>query len=581
MKHFKTFLAVTMALLLAFSFTSSAFADVQGESGPPIVHHVAAERAFEGESPTAEEPSEIGVPYELNISDDLQFLSEEEIWDSVDDAVRQKVDEIVSQCRAEGITGEYDTALWLHDWLTHHAAYDKTYTIYTPDGVLLRGSGVCQSYRTAYQLLLDKAGIENTYISSNSMNHTWNLVKIDGEWCHVDVTWDDPTDGTDNVEPSVSGSERYTYFGMNDALIQLDHSWASSEAPGVQAVSLQNYYSIRVGNVCYANAQELDEQLRAKATAKANPITVQYIGTDPSVSAISDFLEWISDNGWQYGMDWTSYSYSQYSCTVQVEYGDPYQPPAVHLDPPVAAPNFTFSGPEGSFTGSSYDGSGLILIFGRTTCGNTRALLDRLYSSLPSLRENGIEVLVNLDGASTEADLNERISLWPDYRYFYGNMNTMWQYLRAAGFDTSSGVTFPCVFVVNADKMITYYSTGYVSNTERLLNEAMAVSNDKLLAELQNTEFAFIAPADLTTLEERAFENADFSSADLTTAPVSVIGKLAFADNDNLRFVRIPDSVRSIAEDAFSGCPNVIIVCSSNSEAADFARSNGLTLLCP
>ena len=160
-------------------------------------------------------------------------------------------------------------------------------------------------------------------------------------------------------------------------------------------------------------------------------------------------------------------------------------------------------------------------------------------------------------------------------------MNTMWQYLRAAGFDTSSGVTFPCVFVVNADKMITYYSTGYVSNTERLLSEAMAVSNDKLLAELQNTEFAFIAPADLTTLEERAFENADFSSADLTTAPVSVIGKLAFADNDNLRFVRIPDSVRSIAEDAFSGCPNVIIVCSSNSEAADFARSNGLTLLCP
>ena len=24
------------------------------------------------------------------------------------------------------------------------------------------------------------------------MNHIWNLIKIDGKWYHVDVTWDDP-----------------------------------------------------------------------------------------------------------------------------------------------------------------------------------------------------------------------------------------------------------------------------------------------------------------------------------------------------------------------------------------------------
>ena len=29
-------------------------------------------------------------------------------------------------------------------------------------------------------------------VTSEVINHAWNLIKLDGEWYQVDVTWDDP-----------------------------------------------------------------------------------------------------------------------------------------------------------------------------------------------------------------------------------------------------------------------------------------------------------------------------------------------------------------------------------------------------
>ena len=96
--------------------------------------------------------------------------------------VQEKVNEVLAECRAAGVTGDFDTALWLHDWLTHHAYYDYNYNYYGPDGVLLHNTGVCDSYARAYQMLLKAAGIEAVRQSGtgNGGNHAWNTVKLDG-----------------------------------------------------------------------------------------------------------------------------------------------------------------------------------------------------------------------------------------------------------------------------------------------------------------------------------------------------------------------------------------------------------------
>ena len=97
---------------------------------------------------------------------------------------------------------DVEKALILHDRLALHAEYDvyvnsnylEDYpdTDFTAVGPLCLKVGVCQGYAMAYMYLLDYVGIKSQYCSSDALNHGWNIVYIDGEPYHVDVTWDDP-----------------------------------------------------------------------------------------------------------------------------------------------------------------------------------------------------------------------------------------------------------------------------------------------------------------------------------------------------------------------------------------------------
>lgn len=115
---------------------------------------------------------------------------------------------------------EFEKALALHDWLINNADYDFNYENYGPDGVLLQGRGVCESYATAYEILLAQVGIQSIFVGSNAINHAWNMVNIDGAWYHVDVTWDD----------GGAGEAPYrTYFCLTDDQMQLTESGMEPE----------------------------------------------------------------------------------------------------------------------------------------------------------------------------------------------------------------------------------------------------------------------------------------------------------------------------------------------------------------
>ena len=85
---------------------------------------------------------------------------------------------------------EYDYANYLK--YQNHEISDMPKEDYQAYGILGLGSGVCQSYAYAYSWCLDELGIENYYVTSDSLNHGWNTVYLDGKPYHVDITWDDP-----------------------------------------------------------------------------------------------------------------------------------------------------------------------------------------------------------------------------------------------------------------------------------------------------------------------------------------------------------------------------------------------------
>jgi len=132
-------------------------------------------------------------------------------------------------CLDESMT-DFEKVMTVHDYMVLHYEYDYTYSNYDIT-IMMTKKGVCMAYTMAFMHLMNELGIECQYIASNeSMDHAWNLVKIDGEWYHIDLTWDDP--GTNE------GQVRHKYALLSDYEIQhLESPHYDYEMNGLEAVS--------------------------------------------------------------------------------------------------------------------------------------------------------------------------------------------------------------------------------------------------------------------------------------------------------------------------------------------------------
>lgn len=138
----------------------------------------------------------------------------------------------------------------VHDALVDGCHYDINY--YTTADIILDGRGRCMSYTSATQLLLHMMRMDcRPVLGVAEMNHIWNIIDINGDWYHSDVTWDDPisSDGKD--------VKRYDYLLMTDKEISLDHTWIGghnySKTPPLNKVNIFKRQLVR------ANEQEQDD----------------------------------------------------------------------------------------------------------------------------------------------------------------------------------------------------------------------------------------------------------------------------------------------------------------------------------
>ncbi len=162
-------------------------------------------------------------------------------YPSVSDIVSQTV----SQSEEQTDGTEYAKAVWLHYWLIDQMKYDSSLKWSSAESALTRGLGTCQSYESAYSSLLTKAGIENAETRDTADGHTWNAVKLDGEWYQVDATWDDSDNNWYGFD------QRHLYFGLTDELMAIAHPGHTSiyqaDGYGQRSISLKDNYFIRSG----------------------------------------------------------------------------------------------------------------------------------------------------------------------------------------------------------------------------------------------------------------------------------------------------------------------------------------------
>jgi hypothetical protein len=119
---------------------------------------------------------------------------------------------------------DYHTVLAVHDAIVKSTRYGSGSKDHQNiASVLVDRESVCAGYSRAMQYLLKKVGIYCTVVDGRAAGrgaHEWNLVKMDGDYYFVDVTWDDPT--FDGKAPS--DYVDHAFFGVTTRTLLKNHT---------------------------------------------------------------------------------------------------------------------------------------------------------------------------------------------------------------------------------------------------------------------------------------------------------------------------------------------------------------------
>ena len=224
-------------------------------------------------------------------------------WRYVSAAAQAEAQRVVGNLITSNMS-DYDVVKTLHDYLITHCDYDIRVDIgnmpfisHQAEGALLKGTAVCSGYAKAYEILLDAAGIPCETITGFAGGyHAWNLVQVDGQWYHVDATWDDPTTrGGDYI--------RYEYFLKSDKVMvnRRHRNWEV-----LHSCTSTKYDEDLLDSVDQATADERQKQVNAILALCAPALEKVPTWTQAELQALSDqqldeelyFIIDLSDSGW-------------------------------------------------------------------------------------------------------------------------------------------------------------------------------------------------------------------------------------------------------------------------------------------
>lgn len=148
---------------------------------------------------------------------------------------------IVSTMRPEEMT-DFEKVKFVNDYIVKNTEYseESVASSHSAYAVAHEGKGVCQGYALFAQKLLQALGMESMYVVGEvyTGGHAWNLVKVEGEWYHLDTTWNDPV-------PDRGTGVRYDYFLLNDRDMRVDHSWEATAYPKAESSTYSYMHAVQ------------------------------------------------------------------------------------------------------------------------------------------------------------------------------------------------------------------------------------------------------------------------------------------------------------------------------------------------
>lgn len=174
--------------------------------------------------------------------DKSKLTDEKDIY--ILDSVSKAIDEIIE----DGMT-DYEKEFAVYNYIFNGTRYDDSALApidssgefsHTPYGFFHDHNTICVGNATTFKLFMDILGIDCQIIhSTENGEHAWDIVKLDDEWYHVDVTFD----GGDT-------KPLYSFFNVtDDAKDDGSYPWDHDEFPACEGTKY---------NYALQNAEECD-----------------------------------------------------------------------------------------------------------------------------------------------------------------------------------------------------------------------------------------------------------------------------------------------------------------------------------
>ena len=416
-----------------------------------------------------------------------------------------------------------------NDYICANYQYDLSYSIYSPEEMFEQKTGVCQAYMLVYRAVLNAMGITNATVTSDAMNHTWNMVQLNGSWYHIDVTWNDPIS-------DVPLRAMHNNFLLSDAgLINADHyDWvapytaANSKYDQYFWVSLRHPLAV-IGNLVYYVDDSFADTSR---TVFAFNLSTE------SASSVYSF-----DYG--YGSYYRAYT-PVWVAGNTLYYAIRHELYAVSLSG--GQPTLVFSTENSDHWIFHLIQSGSYLRLHAASSPSSGGTVYRFPLAV-SYELSLNQELVHM----TEGDILQLIAtLTPE------NSSAALEW-----------ITENEAIALAENGVITAVAPG-LTNIGVMYNENTAA----FCTVIVHSDSPFTLPADTQWIGAEAFTAASIEELILPDG-LQTLDSRAFSHCPQLRLIHVPDSITSIAADAFAEGAEITFLGSPNSYCYQFAQENG------
>jgi hypothetical protein len=200
-------------------------------------------------------------------------------------AMKNRVEKLTRQANNQK---EWEKLLYIHDFICTSVHYDKLKKAYSHEiiGPLGQGVGVCEGIAKAVKILCDALGIwcviaicGNNPEKGIKYRHTWNVVKIDGKYYHMDATFDNSLGREEEI--------RYDYFMLSDQQLFRDHEPVIYPIP---ACTDGDHFYYKEKKVSFTKQEEVRKRA-LQAVKKGKTLTFHWRGGYLTREVLSDLLQ--------------------------------------------------------------------------------------------------------------------------------------------------------------------------------------------------------------------------------------------------------------------------------------------------